>query len=550
MKREKTITNISKICLILFLIFTASYFRTPMLANSQTSTTDTTKNVGEMIQRKNTYADYISNYSDLDRPSAEVNIPVEKFVKTDMDVEIYDNFEGYYGKSIRTDEQGYIEWEVYVEKEGLYNIYIEYFPIEGRSTDIERELWINGESPFIDAKNLTFSRVWANAEPIKRDNRDNDLRPRQVESPQWQGAWFSDYMGYYTEPYLFYFKSGKNTLKLVSVKEPMVIRAIKLCQYSDILTYDEYLNSYQDKGVKIVSAEPIYIQGEDAAYKSDPTLYPINDRTSPSTVPYHKSKIRLNTIGGYNWRLPGQWIAWNVEVGEAGFYQIVIKGRQNITRGLYSNRKLLINGEVPFKEAENIPFKYSNTWQNFILGDGEQPYLFYLKEGINEIRMEVVLGDLAEILRVAEDSVFILNSAYRKILMITGRNPDQYRDYKLDKKLPEVIATFEKESKVLEDLSERLISYTGQRGAHNGILDRLSYQLADMAKRPHTIQRRLQQFKDNVGALSTWILNTREQPLEIDYIIVCHPSTQIPKAEASLIRRMTHEISAFFCIVY
>lgn len=546
MKRENIIRSISKICLIISLISIALYFEAPILVNSQTVTTGKAENTSEIIQRKNTYNNYISNYSSVDRPLVEVNIPVEKFVRTDMEVQIYDNFEGYSGKAIKTDEQGYIEWEFNVEKEGLYNIYIEYFPIEGRSTDIEREVWINGEVPFIDAKNLTFTRVWADAEPIKQDNRGNDLRPRQVESPQWQSAWFSDYMGYYTEPYLFYFKSGVNTLKLVSVKEPMVIRTIKLCQYPDIPTYEEYLSSYQAKGAKIISTEPIYIQGESAAYKSDPTLYSINDRTSPNTVPYHKSKIRLNTIGGYNWRLPGQWISWNVEVEEAGLYQIVIKGRQNITRGIYSNRKLLINGKVPFKEAESIPFKYSSTWQNFILGDEEKPFLFYLNEGVNEIRLEVVLGDLAEILRIAEDSVFILNSAYRKILMITGRNPDQYRDYKLDKKLPEVIATFEQQSKVLKDLSQRLVSYTGQRGSHNGILDRLSYQLADMAKRPHTIQKRLQQFKDNVGALSTWILNTREQPLEIDYIIICSPDTKIPKAEASLFRRMSHEVSAFF----
>lgn len=545
MKRENVIRLVSRICIVSFIIPLILVFVAPVSADSPSEDGADVDFEG-IIKRENTYDEYISKYKGAQRPSLEIDIPVENYIDTDMNIKVYENFEGSEGKSIWTDEEGYITWEVEVPQAGLYSIYIEYFPVEGRSTDIEREIWINGESPFFDAKHIILSRVWANAEPIKRDNRDNDLRPRQIEAPRWQTAWFKDYMGYYNEPYLFYFKKGKNTVKLVSVKEPMVIKTIKLAQYPDIPTYEEYIKSCYEKGYEVVKTEPIYIQGEDAVYKSDPTLYPINDRTSPNTVPYHRSKIRLNTIGGYNWRIPGQWITWNVEVKEAGLYQIVIKGRQNITRGLYSNRKLFINGKVPFKEAENLTFKYSSTWQNFVLGDGEKPYLFYLREGINEIRMEVVLGDLAEILRIAEDSVFILNSAYRKIIMITGRSPDPYRDYELEKKLPEVIATFEEQSKVLAELSERFVNYTGQRGSHNAILDRLSYQLKDMVRRPHTIQKRLQQFKDNVGALSSWILNTREQPLEIDYIIVCHPDTEIPPAEASFIRRVIHEVSAFF----
>ena len=57
------------------------------------------------------------------------------------------------------------------------------------------------------------------------------------------------------------------------------------------------------------------------------------------------------------------------------------QGRQNITRGQYADRRLLINGEVPFREVENIPFSFSSIWQNFTLGDEDGPYLFYLKEG-------------------------------------------------------------------------------------------------------------------------------------------------------------------------
>lgn len=538
-----------RIFLKLFVIVLILIWAFPGLGNAEASIAKTPGAGSDAddthIKRGETYELYLSKYDGDKRPSAEVVVAVDRYVDAGMDAQVLQDYEGSEGKSILTREEGYITWEVDVPEAGLYNIFIEYFPVEGRSAAIERELWINGSSLFTDAMHLTFTRVWVNAEEIRQDNRGNDLRPRQIERPSWQTSYFEDYMGYHNEPYLFHFDKGKNTIRLISVKEPMAIKSLKLTQYKVVPTYEEKLLEYEQKGYGEVTCEPVYIQGESADFKSDPTLYSVNDRTSPATVPYHRSKIRMNTIGGGSWQLPGQWIEWDVGVEQSGLYQIVIKGKQNIIRGLYANRRLTINGEVPFREMENIPFNYTATWNNFTLGSDDKPYLFYLEEGVNKIRMEVVLGDLAAILREAEDSVFILNSAYRKILMITGKTPDQFRDYQLEKKLPGVMDTLREQSEQLAKLSKRLLDYTGQRGSHNAILNTLSYQLADMADRPRTIQKRMKQFKDNIGAFGTWILNTRSQPLQIDYIIVSPPNAKIPDAEASFPRRVIHEISAF-----
>ena len=83
--------------------------------------------------------------------------------------------------------------------------------------------------------------------------------------------------------------------------------------------------------------------------KSSPTLYPISDRSSPLMEPYHVSKIRMNAIGGYNWRVPGQWIEWEIEVPETGLYQIAFKRKQDFLRGIYTTRSLTIDGNTPLK---------------------------------------------------------------------------------------------------------------------------------------------------------------------------------------------------------
>lgn len=531
------------ICTIIIIAFLILNLDTSFNTYHADEETDISKLTSVSI--RDNYELYLSKYENAQYPDEEIVVRGEDFVSSEPNVEILHNFEGSVGKSIKTYEEGFVEWKVDVPKEGLYNIKIEYFPIEGRGSSIERELWINGELPFYGAGHLNFSRVWIDAEEIKRDNRGNDIRPRQMEKPRWEESYFKDYMGYYTEPYYFYLKEGENTLRLVSVKEPMIIKSITIHQADIPLKYEEISNLYKSEGYREYEGSPIEIQGEDAYVKSDPILYPINDRSSPNTKPYHPSKIRLNTIGGYRWNTPGQWISWKIDIPETGLYKIALKVRQNMVRGSFSNRRLTIDGKVPFKEVENLKFKYKNDWEMYEVGDGDDSYLFYLEEGEHEIRMEVVLGELGDILRVVEDSLYRLNEAYRKIIMLTTPNPDPYRDYDIESELPDVIKLLEEQGDIIDGVAEQLIEYTGQRGSQSAILYRLSYQLKEMSEKPETIPRRLNDFKTNIGNLGTWILSAREQPLEIDYLLITSPKEELPEVKTQFTKKVAHELRAF-----
>lgn len=504
-----------------------------------------------VLIKRFTYEDYIKKYENAEQPDHQIVIEAGKFEKAEPKVEIIENYEGMNGSSVLMKEEGFIEWTFDVTKAGLYNIKVVYYPIEGKGTDIEREIWINGELPFFEAKYITFGRIWKDAEDITQDSRGNDVRPKQVESPKWIETYVKGYTSYYEEPYKFYFKQGKNTIRFVSVKEPMLIRKIIITQAEEIPAYEQVKQIYEEEGYAESQGVFIKIQGEKASYKSDPMLYPTYDRSSPLTEPYHPSKIRLNTIGGNRWSLLGQWIAWEFEVPETGLYKIAIKARQNVAEGLFTTRRLLIDGNVPFKEVENIQFNYSNDWEMKELQNEEgEPLLFYLEKGKHEIRLEVALGDLAEILRTAEDSVYQLNVAYRRMLMILGASPDPYRDYQLELEVPDAIEILKQQSEVMRDLSQKLQDYTGEKGSYTALLDRLAYQLDDLAKRPETIPTRWGDFKTNIGALGTWILSVKEQPVEIDYIVVASPDQEMPRAEANFIEKLVHEVRAFIATFF
>lgn len=503
------------------------------------------KGDGDPLLRENTYATYLDKYGKQPAPDATVTIEAADYKSTDMNVEKKENYEGKSGTSILTAEEGYVEWEIDVPQEGLYSLSIDYYPVAGKSSAIERELVIDGQVPFDEASSIVLSRIWKDVGSVEPDSRGNDIRPEQVESPAWREVVLHDSMGYYNDSLKFYFSKGKHTLRLNSVKEPVIIRSLKLMNEKEIPDYKTVAAEYANKGYKEASNHIVRFQAEDSLYKSDPTLYAMNDRSSPASDPYHPSKVRLNTIGRENWKLPGQWITWEIEVQEDGLYKIGMRARQNVVRGIFTNRKVLIDGKVPFKEMEKVAFKFNDSWDMLVFGD-EEPYLFYLEKGKHTLTMENTLGSLAEILREVESSMYELNKAYREILMITGPEPDSYRDYKLDKYLPGVITTFKDESKHLKDVSERLLKYTGQRGSHLAILDRLSEQVGVMAKDADTIPKSFKNFKDNIAALGTWVLTTREQPLDIDYFVVASPEQKMPVAEYGFFAKMMHEIKMFF----
>ena len=115
---------------------------------------------------------------------------------------------------------------------------------------------------------------------------------------------------------------------------------------------------------------------------------------------------------------------------------------------------------------EAIKFAYSNQYQMRVLGLEEQgePYLFYFQKGTNEIKLEVVLGDIAELLVEAEDCLFELNEMYRKIVMITSPTPDPWRDYQLERRIPGVISNLSIQGDRLDALAQALEDATRTAG--------------------------------------------------------------------------------------
>lgn len=501
----------------------------------------------DIVQDSDSYGSYLSSHAGAAYPDAQIIVYGGDFTDASEGFAQLEDYAELGNTCALTLEEGSITYEVMVEQAGFYNLRLVYYPVEGKNNEIGRSVSVNGEIPYDEAQYFEFTRIWRNADEIVRDARDNDVRPKQEEAPSWISVYCKDSEGFYQDAMYFYLEKGVNTITFDSTQEPMIIGQLVLEQEKRPVSYAEYQNANARAGYTQVSSEPIKIQAEDASYKSNSTLYPITDRSSPLTEPQNAAKTRLNTVGGSNWSLNGQWITWNVEVPEDGLYEIAVKYRQNKNQGVTVVRALYLDGEIPFAEASQLQFYYNNAWKITALGNGEESYQFYLSKGTHTLTLMVGLDEeLAEILRMTDECVTQLNAAYRQLLMVIGTSPDTMRDYQLELKVPEALSILEEQYAVVQVLEEKIKDYSrGSKGSQTATIQNLANQLRLMTENPKRIAKQWSAFKENIVALSSWELSMKEQPLEIDYLLVEKPGEKLPKVNAGFFSSLIFEIKKF-----
>lgn len=440
------------------------------------------------------------------------------------------------------DDLGFIEWEVEVPQTALYNITTEYFPILGKRSSIQREIQVNGELPFREAKRIVQRRVWieqrnfedpdcAQHGGVCRDNQGNDIRPTQAESPRWETFTFEDADGRYQDPFMFKLNAGKNTIRLTVVRETVAIDKLIIHGPRPNPSYETYLAQARAAGFREVpSTVPLtrgrgkmLVQAEDADYKSSPTIRG-DSWEDAFSIPQSYGAFRLNTLGGWRWRLPGDWIEWEIEVPQDGLYAITMKAWQGWRGRFPRYRSLTIDGQIPFREAEHLLFRPDNEWQYYEVGkeESDQPFLFALKKGKHVIRLQVTVGKLSQTLRTLDVIVTEMSNLNREMLMITGVNPDPNMEWDLHLKIPDLQDRFRSIRDRLLEQAEVVEEAAGGASLSSGAFRIVVEQIDGMLSRPHEIHKRIDEFARNQNLLSSWLLNLQNHPVYLDWIAV-HP---------------------------
>lgn len=472
--------------------------------------------------RQTSYTNYVKKYADAARPDQTVEVLGKDYDPasvTDAQITVT-TVDGENDVMQWANQEGSVSWTVNIPETGVYNIKMIYEALESNTNDVEFSLLIDGESPYATASRITLSKRWINESEIKQDSRQNDIRPGQVSTPCWQETPLEDIDGLFNEPLEFYMEAGEHTITFESEKAEFAVKSFTFYQYEAPAAY----TAPSDSDLTQAQGQKITLEGETAAYKSSRTLYPTSDKSSYLTSSANGSsptKTRYNTIGSGSWTQSTQTVTWEFNVDKAGYYKIGIRGRQDQMRGMYSNRRLYVNGEVPCLEANQIKFYYDTDWSITTpkSENGDDLY-FYLQAGTNTISLEAVPGEIGEIMGDLDELVYNINSYYRQIRQITGPDPDEYNNYMIDTAIPSIVPDFKEYAKTLRDKKAEIEKLSGSGGTEAETLEKMAIVLDKCIKKPDLIPEMMSQIKDNITSVSSFVNQYREQPLEVDMIEV------------------------------
>jgi len=507
------------------------------------------------VNRGDTYASYFNSHADAARPNKEIVINAKDYLSvkadsagTEPEIEVKE-FQGENDVLLWTNHGGTVEYEFEVPETGLYNLEMLYYTIAGNNTVVEVAMQIDGEYPFSAAKTFTLDRYWKDESAIEQDSRDNDVRPGQVEQDMWVKYPIKDKEGLFNNPYFFYLEAGKHTLTFTGIKCNLGFKSFTFKNYPEVSQYEKPSQSDLDStpalnAENFIGTNTIFVQAENNLYKTASTLYATSDRTECLISPSHPTKQRYNTVGQATWNKATQAITWEFTVPNDGWYTFSFKVRQNVMRGFFSNRRIYIDGTVPNQYYDDVMFPYSNNWYAKGVEDdnGEAVYV-YLSAGKHLITMEAIPGEIGEIMQRLDDLIYELNYYYRRILMITGPEPDEYTDYYVDKAIPGLLENFQR---IVDSLYEEKanIEKLGS-GSEASTLVTMAVVLERCIKKPDDIPVTASTLKDYIASLSAWMRDYRDQPLEMDYFEVLTVHEEPSRAAGNFWENLVFGFNAF-----
>ena len=114
-----------------------------------------------------TYADYLADYANVPDTTKEIDIDVTKYNNdlsegeievNEKDTVVRDGKEIVAG-TVSTTDEGKLVYDIDVPETAMYSVTVEYYPIAGNGSTIERILLIDDKIPFNEARYMNFTRA-------------------------------------------------------------------------------------------------------------------------------------------------------------------------------------------------------------------------------------------------------------------------------------------------------------------------------------------------------------------------------------------------------
>lgn len=430
-----------------------------------------------------------------------------------------------------------------VMEDGLYTVGMSYKALGNETQALEVGIKVDGKAPFTEANKLYFPRAFKDAEECRVDGLGNEFAPEQKPYEKAYSSLALDITRWSDDPYLLYLTKGVHEVTLTSVTGSFELYSFQFGVPKQADAYKQPTdNSKNYKG------EPIVIEAEDTYLKNSYWLSPKSDTGSIDITPNSTVKSLVNYIGGGNWKTSGDTIFWETPELEEGYYVIGFSFRQSAVLGGKTYRKLLVDGEVPFSQAESIGFKYDDGWQQTTFSDkNDNPYLIYLSKGKHTLALTAVPGEMMTVREILKDTVADISAMYLDITMITGETVDTYRDYDLFEQIPDMDKRMQSILNQLNDTVEKLTKITNSKtGAHASVIKNMARTVQLMLENRYTAHRYVSEFYNCYTSLAAVLYEMRDMPLDLDKIILASPQATQLYEKAGIFSKLIFSVKSFF----
>jgi ABC-type glycerol-3-phosphate transport system substrate-binding protein len=435
---------------------------------------------------------------------------------------------------------------VNIESSGVYTIAFDAAAAVLLLSAPEGRLLLDGQPPAINAQTMAFPVFYKNnADKFSLDRYGNEALINQIQMIRWSNVPLRDVDYSEKYPVQLALSSGKHDFVFTVTKESLYLGSIYLSPFSQYPEYDQYLAEYQAPDSSGVS---IQMEAEYPTFKNDTAIRPVSDH-SLDVTPYDTYRLLLNTLGGDSWQNSGSAVFFEVDVPEAGMYNITLRARQNTRDNYTVFRRVTVNGSVPFEQLAEVAFDYSSGWENITLG-GSMPYKIYLEKGINVIGIEATDSPYRAPIEKIKKVLLDINALSLQIKKLTGNQVDRYKEWNISDYIP--------------DLKDRLIAIADDLRADKGVLSEINqnngsqeiqrYQMAIdnilfLAQNPDKVPIYMARFSEGPGSAAQLLADLlpllQSQPLALDKIYVHSPDITIQQTKTSFLRSSSETVKRF-----
>lgn len=431
-----------------------------------------------------------------------------------------------------------------VPKNGAYNVEIFFSPLDDITQKYDFSLKIDGEFPFSKCERLRLFSLWEDDGEIRTLTNGDEVNPLQKHKPGYSRQKLFDSSGIETAPYEFMLSAGDHTLTLRNAGKDFAVSKIVLIPPENVNQYREVYETY--KSIEKYSGDQIVIEAERPEYKNTYSLSSKSDQGTANISPSNATRSVINYIGGTTWNNVGSEITWKFNAPDDGLYKLGIAFKQSYVADGEVYRTLKIDGKIPFAEAAEINFPYGLKWQfKEFCDNSDNDYLFHLTKGEHTLSLSVTLADISEVFRRLDEIVEPLGDLYLDMVMITGENPDNNRDYELQNQIPGFEETLNKAYRNITSLSNDIKSRLRVNSELNGALNNMSHIIKEMTDNLYDAHLQIKRFSSAQQTLSAWLYDIKNMSLAVDQIIIAAPDKNFDTPQASFFERIKFSLMRY-----